>query len=128
MEALLSDRRVELADLRMVTRCVADLRSLLEESTLTERKSFISSFVKEVKVTGDEVLLVYTMPLPPEGISEEKVGVLYSVQSSGAGGIRTPYLLTASYSSLKASLSGRQPCLLSFLINLVSALKLASIY
>ena len=36
-------------------------------------------------MTGDEVLLAYTMPLPPEGISEEKVGVLYSVHSSGAG-------------------------------------------
>jgi site-specific DNA recombinase len=84
LEALLSDRRVELADLEMVTRCVNDLRNLLKESTLAERKSFIRSFVKEVKVTGDEVLLTYTMPLPPEGISEEKVGVLYSVHSSGA--------------------------------------------
>ena len=40
------------------------------ESTLAERKSFIRSFVKEVKVTGDEVLLTYTMPLPTEEISE----------------------------------------------------------
>ena len=96
LEALLSDRRVELADLEMVTECVDDLRSLLEENTLAERKSFIRSFVKEVKVTGDEVLLTYTMPLPPEGISQEKVPVLHSVHPSGAGGIRTPYLLTAS--------------------------------
>ncbi len=78
LEALLFDRRVELVDLKMVTRCVDGLRSLLEESTLTERRSFIRSFVKEVKGTGDEVLLAYTMPLPPEGISEEKLGVLYS--------------------------------------------------
>ena len=48
-----------------VTHYVDDLRNLLEESSLTERKSFIRSFVKEVKVTGDEVLLTYTMPLPP---------------------------------------------------------------
>jgi len=40
--------------------------------------------VKGVKVTGDEVLLTYTMPLPPEGISDEKVGVLYSVHYGGA--------------------------------------------
>lgn len=39
LEALLSDRRVELADLGMVTKCVDDLRSLLEESTLIERRS-----------------------------------------------------------------------------------------
>jgi hypothetical protein len=67
----------------MVTRCVNGLRSLLEESTLAERKSFIRSFVKEVEVTGDEVLLTCTMPLPPEGISEGRVGVLYSVHYGG---------------------------------------------
>ena len=54
-----------MSDLEMVARYVDDLRSLLEESTLAERKSFIRSFVKEIKVTGDEVLLTYTMPLPP---------------------------------------------------------------
>ena len=84
LEALLLDRRVELADLETVTRCVDDLRSLLEESSLTERKAFVRSFVREVKVTGDEVLLTYTMPLPPQGISEERMGVLCSVHSNGA--------------------------------------------
>jgi hypothetical protein len=84
LEALLSDRTVELADVETVTRCVDDLRGLLEESDLVERKSFIKSFVKEVKVTGDEVVLTYTVPLPPKGISEERVGVLCSVHSSGA--------------------------------------------
>ena len=96
LEALLADRHKELVDLEMVARCVDDLCNLLEESSIAERKSFIRSFVKEVKVTGDEVLLTYTMPLPPEGTSEERASVLYSVHRGGAGGIRTPYLLTAS--------------------------------
>jgi site-specific DNA recombinase len=96
LEALLANRHKELVDLEMVTRCVDDLRNLLDESSIIERKSFIRSFVKEIKVTGDEVLLTYTMPLPPEGTLEEKMPVLYSVRPSGAGGIRTPYLLTAS--------------------------------
>jgi site-specific DNA recombinase len=95
LEALLSDRRVELADLKTVTECVDDMRSLLEENTLAERKTFIRSFVKEVKLTGDEVLLTYTMPLPPEGISQERVKVLHSVHSSGAEGTRTPDFLLA---------------------------------
>jgi site-specific DNA recombinase len=96
LEALLSERRAQLADLEMVTQCVADLRSLLEESTLTEKKSFIRSFVKEIKVTSDEVLLTYTMPLPPERISGQRMGVLYSVHSSGDRGIRTPHLCDAN--------------------------------
>ena len=76
LEALLSSRRAELADLETATRCVDDLRGLLEESDLVERKSFIRSFVKEVRVAGDKVLLSYTIPLPPQEISEEKVGVM----------------------------------------------------
>lgn len=46
--------------------------NLLRESSLTERRAFIRSFVKEVKVTGDEALLTYTLPLPPEGITKEE--------------------------------------------------------
>ena len=90
LETLLSDRRVELANLETVTCYVDDLRNLLEDSSLTDRKSFIRSFVKEVKVTGDEVLLTYTVSLPPQGISEERVGVLCSVHYGGEAGTRTP--------------------------------------
>ena len=83
IENMLSDRRVELADLKVVRHYVNDLRNLLSESPLTERRAFIRSFVKEVKVTGDEALLTYTMPLPPEGITKEKTGVLPTVQYGG---------------------------------------------
>ncbi len=69
-----------------VARCVDNLRNLLAESSLTERKAFVRSFIREVKVTGDEVLLTYTMPLPPQGIYEERMGVLCSVHSSGPFG------------------------------------------
>jgi len=86
LETLLSDRRVELTNLETVRHYVDDLKNLLEESSLTERKSFIRSFVKEVKVTGDEVLLTYTIPLPPRGISEERLGVLCSVHYGGPWG------------------------------------------
>ena len=36
---------------------------ILEEGSLTERKAFIRSFVNEVRVTGNEVLLNYTIPM-----------------------------------------------------------------
>ena len=95
LERLLSDRRVELADMDTVTHYVEDLRSLLNESSLTEKRSFIRSFVKEVKVTGNQVLLTYTIPMSSKGIIEEELGVPSIVQYGGAGGIRTPYLLNA---------------------------------
>jgi site-specific DNA recombinase len=96
MEQQLSDRRVELADSETVARYVADLHDLLNESSLVERKSFVRSFVKEVKVTGNEALLTYTIPMLPRGIIEEKLLVLPIVPISGAGGIRTPYLRDAN--------------------------------
>jgi len=76
IESFLFDRRVELSSPKIVKSYVDDLRNLLNRSSLAERRAFIRSFVKEVKVTGDEVLLTYTMPLSPRGVSEEKVGVL----------------------------------------------------
>ncbi len=82
-EQQLSDRRVELADAETVAQCVADLRDLLNESSLAERKAFIRSFVKEVRVTGDEVLLTYTIPMLPRGLAEERLPVLPIVPLSG---------------------------------------------
>ena len=47
-----------------------------DKCTAAERKTFIRSFVKEVKVTGDEVLLTYTIPMLPRRVTEEKLPVL----------------------------------------------------
>ena len=86
LEALLPVRQAELASLETVASYVDDLRTLLNESSLAERKSFIRSFVKEVMGTGDEVLLTYTMPLLLAGISQETAGVLSTVQYGGPRG------------------------------------------
>jgi site-specific DNA recombinase len=86
LEAQLSDRRVELADLGLVTEYVTDLRNILTYSSLAEQRAFIRSFVKEVKVTGRDVLLTYTIPMPPEGILQERMGVLNTVHYGGPWG------------------------------------------
>jgi len=44
----LQERQLELSDNATVTCCVQDLPSVLSDSSLAERKSFIKSFVKEV--------------------------------------------------------------------------------
>jgi len=49
----------------------------------SQNKVPLQSLVKEVKVTGDEVLLAYTVPLSPRRVSEEKAGVLPTVQYGG---------------------------------------------
>ena len=95
LEQHLSDKRVDLADLETVTYYVEDLRNLLSESTPIDRKAFIRSFVKEVKVTGNEVSLTYTLPLPPAGTIEEQIAVPPIVQYGGRRRIRTfdPYFI-----------------------------------
>ena len=82
-ENLLPDRRVELADMETVKSYVEDLRNLLEDSSLAERKSFIKSFVREVRVTGTEVLLSYNIPLSAGAASQEILVVPPIVHDGG---------------------------------------------
>ncbi len=83
LEALLSDRKIELTDINVVKTYVSDLRKLLDESSLCERRAFIRSFIKEIIVTGDTVQLNYDLPLSQEGLSCEEIGVLPIVHNGG---------------------------------------------
>jgi len=58
----MSDKKVELADMKMVKSYVNDLRNTLDEGPLTDRRAFIRSFVKEIAVTQQEIQLNYTLP------------------------------------------------------------------
>ena len=63
LEARLSDTRVELADIETIKSFVGVLKDVLNSTVITERKSFIKSFVKEIRVAGSEVSLDYTPEL-----------------------------------------------------------------
>ena len=80
---MLSDRKVELADKETVKKCVDDLRNMLEDSTITERKSFIKNFVREVRVTGSEVTMSYSPPLLSGMMSKETWSVPSIVHDGG---------------------------------------------
>jgi site-specific DNA recombinase len=83
IESQMSDRKVELADLEAISCYVDDLNGLLRDGTLAERRTFIRSFVQEIRVTGNEAVLTYTMPVLPEKVAIEKEGVLPTVRYSG---------------------------------------------
>ncbi len=83
IENEMSDRRVEFADLEHITGYVDDLKKVLDSGLISERKSFIRSFVKEVKVTDSEVVLSYTMPLVSEKMPMDIEEVLPIVQYGG---------------------------------------------
>ena len=64
-ESALAERRDRLQDISEVTKHLADMRQLLEESRLAERKSFIRLFVQEIVIRDkDMAALRYTMPAP----------------------------------------------------------------
>ena len=89
IESQMPDRKVELADLETISYYVDDLHDLLKQGTLTERRAFIRSFIKEVRVTGNEAVLSYSMPILPEKVAIEKEGVLPTVQHGGPLWTRT---------------------------------------
>jgi site-specific DNA recombinase len=83
LETLMSDRKVELADLGMVKDYLGDLRQTIDENPLSERRAFIRSFVEDIIVTKKEVQLIYNESLLPGGLTEERVGVLPIVRYGG---------------------------------------------
>ncbi|WP_435367237.1 recombinase [Dehalococcoides mccartyi] len=80
-------------NLGMVKAYANDLKQLLNESEITDCKTFLKTFVKKIETDSRNVSLKYTLPLPGTNRRRE---VLPIDTFGGAGGIRTLYLLTAS--------------------------------
>ncbi len=56
-------------DLVQVKTYVADLRQLLSESEVVQRKGFLKSFIKRIEMKFPKVKIEYTVPLKPEEFS-----------------------------------------------------------
>jgi hypothetical protein len=79
-----------------VAACVGELSDLLQKGSLTERKSFVRCFIKEVKVLDKEVKLTYTFPEFPGGTEkEERTAVPSIVHNGGRYWTRTSDLCNA---------------------------------
>ena len=72
---------------------VKDLKQLLEESELVEKKAFLKSFVERIEVDESEAKVIYTIPMPPANVAAETVGVLPFIQDGSAYRSRTGDLL-----------------------------------
>ena len=96
LEAEMAARGVQPVDDAIVKSYAQDLRGLLEEAELIERRAFLRSFVKRIEVNKGRVTVHYRLPLPQDGKGSESGAVLPTVTFGGPGGTRTPVLLTAS--------------------------------
>jgi site-specific DNA recombinase len=83
IEALMADERIQPASMDTVRADVEDMQALLSEGTLAERRAFVRDLVKEVRVTGEEVLVTYSPPFPEERLSTIGAGVLPTVRYGG---------------------------------------------
>jgi len=75
-EEALRYQAVDMADPQIVRDYVDDLRGLLERSSIIEQRGFLKSFVEKIEVGDSEVKMYYTIPMPPNSLPEETVGVI----------------------------------------------------
>ena len=64
-EEILRYKSVHMASPQVVKDYADDLRSLLAKSSITERRSFLRSFVGRIEVDESEAKVYYTTPMPP---------------------------------------------------------------
>ena len=99
----LEQRRADLPSTPEIKRYVADFREFLQAGTMPERKALIRNFVKGIKVSGEEVSIRYTIPMPSDRATEDRQSVLDFVQSGppSCTELRTPSASATSAASLR---------------------------
>ncbi len=95
LDGQMADEQQRNVSLDEVLPYVEDLKGLLDESSLTERKGFIRSFVKEIEVGQSDAVIRYSLPIPAEvlphagNVVGDTLGVLSSVRYGGRYWART---------------------------------------
>lgn len=70
---------------------VQDLQETLLKGSITERKGFIRTFIKEIRIDYPNIWIEYTLPLPiPNKETPSNEEVLCFIQNGSPMGIRTP--------------------------------------
>ena len=64
--AMLAERRALLDRTETIAAFAADMSEFLRTSELTETRSFIRSFVKEIQIRPGKATIVYTIPMPED--------------------------------------------------------------
>ena len=83
VEINMSHKRVEFVDLDTVNAYVSEMQEILRESSETEKWAFVRSFVNEIQVKGNEALMIYSLPIPPDNVALSKELVPHAVHLGG---------------------------------------------
>ena len=82
---LLADRRVMLDSADVIATFAEEMSEFLKTSELTETRSFVHSFVKEVEVKPGKAAIVYSIPTP----EDSPVGGASAAEVALNGGVRS---------------------------------------
>ena len=82
-------------DISIVKSYIRDLKSLLEESDITQRKAFLRSFIKRIEISKDKAIVYYHLPLPQDEERKVAAEVPPIDTPGGAEETRTPDFLRA---------------------------------
>ena len=77
----LQQRRADLPTTAEIGEYVADFREFLAEGSIPERKALIRNFVESIEIDDRDAILMYTIPMPSDGVTRERTPVLDFVQS-----------------------------------------------
>ena len=83
----LASGQVELVDKKTVLAYLREFGPLLEFGSPAERRTILKGFLRSVEVTGDDVTISYSLPIPPEVVTAVSVPAI--VLSGGEEGTRT---------------------------------------
>lgn len=72
-------------DINIIHSYVEDLKAILYESEVSQRKAFLRSFVEKIIIDKGKAKLYYKLPIPPDKKRYDGVGVLPIDTPSGAG-------------------------------------------
>jgi hypothetical protein len=105
MEAI-RDVKGDLLETSVVTAYVNDLTALLSKGSIVEQKSFLRSFVKQIKVNLPQVVINYTMPLKAQKVEPLDREVLPFAYDGSPGRTRTSDQVVNSHSLCRLSYRG----------------------
>jgi len=88
---------MEEVDIDVVKSYTKDLKSLLEESDITERKAFLRSFIKRIEINRDRVIVYYHLPLP-RGEKGKVAAEVLPIDTFGGAGVTIGRTFELSFS------------------------------
>ena len=83
VENELSEKKVELIDMKTMTKYALEMQQIIREGTLVHKRTFIKGFIKEITVTGKKAVMKYSLPDLPESVELDLEGVPRTVQYGG---------------------------------------------